>query len=124
MNNELQIDWNELVNDSKSGAGNSQVGYDFAIIAADELMKAQQAEIEHYNNQLDRACGDGNTPADFDKLRDANLALAMESHQQQAHIERLREAYANAETWQDVGDVLNETPAQSLEALNKDHSND
>lgn len=139
MNNELQIDWNELVNDSKSGAGNSQVGYDFAIIAADELIKEQQAEIEHYKNQLDRVCEDGNTPADFDKLRDANLALAMESHQQQAHIERLRtvlectlpslafqctESSAAKMIFLDATNLLAETPAQSLEALKREWQKD
>lgn len=86
MNSELQKVWVDLVANVKSGPG----FYGPSVIAADDLMKEQQAEIEHYKNQLDRVCEDGNTPADFDKLRDANLALAMESHQQQAHIERLR----------------------------------
>lgn len=141
MNNKLPNDWQSLVADAKSGLGS----YDAAIIAADELIKEQQAEIEHYNNQLDRACGDGNTPADFDKLRDANLSLAMESHQQQAHIERLREClscliensdgvaglHLNGEIapWDSLSAgghfeewlfPFSETPAQSLEALKRE----
>lgn len=144
MNNELRKHWDYLVAYSKNGRIEFS---DAAIIAADELIKEQQAEIEHYKNQLDRACGDGNTPADFDKLRDANLALAMESHQQQAHIERLLEAinklleaidnhypdspefaalYCDAKRmiFLDATNLLAETPAKSLEALSKERSND
>jgi len=139
MNSELQKDWQSLVDDAKSGCGALLFQYDDSIIAADELIKEQQAEIEHYKNQLDRVCEDGNTPADFDKLRDANLALAMESHQQQAHIERLRagleelaEQAAQVDGWESFPSawldsaysVLSKQPAQSLEALNKDRSND
>lgn len=95
MNNELlQRQWGELVGDAKAGCGALLFQYDDAIIAADELIKEQQAEIEHYNNQLDRACEDGNTPADFDKLRDANLALAMESQRLQLENERLKHSIA------------------------------
>lgn len=146
MNNELlQREWGELVGDARAGCGALLLQYDDSIIAADELIKEQQAEIEHYNNQLDRACGDGNTPADFDKLREANLALAMESHQQQAHIERLRDKAKVAaselvylidkhnihnmednsylydhQTPHELMSVLNETPPQSLEAVKRE----
>ena len=135
MNNELQTDWQSLVADAKGKCGALLFQYDDAIIAADELIKEQQAEIEHYKSQLDRVCEDGNTPADFDKLRDANLALAMESHQQQAHIERLRagleelaEQAAQVDGWESFPSawldsaysVLSEQPAQSLEAVKRE----
>lgn len=138
MNNKLQTDWQSLVADAKGKCGALLFQYDDSIIAADELIKEQQAEIEHYKNQLDRVCEDGNTPADFDKLRDANLALAMESHQQQAHIERLRTMLTrvmscddlifdsdvvlavDSELTHDIEDTLNETPAQSLEAVKRE----
>jgi hypothetical protein len=94
MNNKLPEDWRNLVADAKSGLGTLLKHNDATIIAADELMKEQQAEIEHYKNQLDRVCEDGNTPADFDKLRDANLALAMESQRFQLENERLKHSIA------------------------------
>lgn len=138
MNNELKKSWDELVIDAKGGCGALLEHNDVAIIAADELIKEQQAEIEHYKNQLDRVCEDGNTPADFDKLRDANLALAMESYQQQAHIERLRTLLTrvmscdelifdsdvvlavDSELKDDIEDMLSETPQQSLDTVKRE----
>ena len=135
MSNELPKEWDKLVVDAKAACGAFLERNDALIIAADELMKAQQAEIEHYKNQLDRVCEDGNTPADFDKLRDANLALATESQNQQAHIERLRTLLTRvmscddlifnsdtvlavgSEIKNDIEDMLNETPS-------KGHGND
>ena len=129
-----------IVDELRAQANQDPLDADLAMfdVAATKI-EEQQAEIEQYKNQLDRACEDGNTPADFDKLREANLALATESQNQQAHIERLRvgleelaEQAAQVDSWESFPSawldsaysVLSEQPAQSLEALSKEHNNE
>ena len=48
-----------------------------------------------------------------------NNAIA-ERDELAAQVERLRCAYNSAKTWEDLGDVLKETPAQSLEAVKRE----
>lgn len=51
--------------------------------------------------------------SDYDELLRERNELA-------AQVERLRGAYNSAKTWEDLGDALKETPAQSLEAVKRE----
>ena len=51
--------------------------------------------------------------SDYDELLRERNELA-------AQVERLRGAYNSAKTWEDLGDVLKETPEQSLEAVKRE----
>ena len=54
------------------------------------------------------------------KLKTERNNAVVERNELSAHVERLRGAYNSAKTWEDLGDVLNETTAQSLEAVKRE----
>ena len=52
-------------------------------------------------------------------MRDAER-LEQERNELAVHVERLRSTYNSATTWEDLGEVLNETPAHSLEVVERE----
>ena len=97
MNNELPKEWDKLVVDAKAACGAFLERNDALIIAADELIKEQQAHIERLRTIMTRvmSCDD--------LIFDSDVFLAVPSYLQD-----------------DIKDALNETPAQSLEALKRE----
>lgn len=54
------------------------------------------------------------------KLKTERNNAVVELNELAAQVERLRGAYNSAKTWEDLGEVLNETPTQSLEAVKRE----
>ena len=103
MNNELlQRQWGELVGDAKAGCGALLFRYDDSIIAADELMKAQQAHIE--------------------RLRDVVKNLTKIDHKKGGSLGDDGAFYYKVSEYlfKSAESCLTETPAQSLEAVKRE----
>ena len=79
------------------------IDYNIQPISADELVRRQLMEAEHYNDTVDEggdsdpdAQGDAERQAEFDKAR-AQLARAEEHFQEQLHMRRMNQTIASLE---------------------------
>ena len=101
MNNELPKEWHSLVVYAKSGRIEFS---DAAIIAADELIKEQQAHIERLRDKAEVAASE--------------LAYLIDKHN--IHNMEDNSYLYDHQTPHELMSVLNETPAQSLDAVKRE----